>query len=106
MYGKHPIELGLDPVDNGLATIAQHYGSVATLEEAIAHYGAGGRTIIDGPSRSVAYDNANKTTGARGFALTADQPADLVAFLQLLADAALLRDPQFAHPWPVHRDQR
>ena len=72
-----------------------HDGSVATLEEAIDHYAAGGRTIADGPYRGVGHDNPNKS--AVHPAASRSPPAsaaDLVAFLQSLTDEALLRDPR------------
>jgi cytochrome c peroxidase len=78
-----------------------HDGSVFTLEEAIDHYAAGGRTIADGPYRGVGRDNPNKSASIRGFSLTADQRADLVAFLQSLTDEHVLRDPRFGNPWPT-----
>src|SRR5262249_18169206 len=38
-----------------------HDGSVATLEEAVDHYAAGGRTIAGGPHAGVGHDNPNKS---------------------------------------------
>ena len=78
-------------------------GSVATLEDAIDHYAAGGRTIPGGPDQGVGRDNPNKSPAIRGFMLTAAQRADLVAFLQSLTDEELLRDPRFANPWVSSR---
>ena len=80
-----------------------HDGSVATLEDAVDHYAAGGRTIADGPYRGVGRDNPNKTRSLQGFSLTHDQRADLVAFLHSLTDEELLRDERFANPWPATR---
>jgi cytochrome c peroxidase len=77
-----------------------HDGSIATLEDAIEHYAAGGRTISAGPNRGIGRENPNKTQAIQGFQLTREQRADLVAFLQSLTDEALLRDPRFANPWP------
>ena len=77
-----------------------HDNSVPTLEDAIAHYAAGGRTIQDGPRRGVGHGNPNKSDAIRGFTPTAGQRADLVAFLRSLTDEELLRDPRFANPWP------
>jgi cytochrome c peroxidase len=74
---------------------------VATLEEAIDHYAAGGRTIAVGPHRGVGRANVNKSPSVRGFSLTAEQRADLVAFLHSLTDGPLLTDPRFANPWPA-----
>jgi len=77
-----------------------HDGSVATLDEAIDHYAAGGRTIASGPNAGVGRDNPNKTPAIRGFTLTPEQRSDLLAFLHSLTDEALLKDPRFADPWP------
>jgi cytochrome c peroxidase len=80
-----------------------HDGSVATLEDAIDHYAAGGRTMAGGPYRGVGRDNPNKSASIRGFAITSAGRADLVAFLQSLTGRALLDDPRFANPWPDPR---
>jgi cytochrome c peroxidase len=76
-----------------------HDGSVATLEEAIDHYAAGGRTIPDGPRRGIGRDNPNKSPTIRGFGISQAERADLIAFLRSLTDEALLRDPRFSNPW-------
>lgn len=103
-------ELTRDPKDVGkfkpptLRNIAvtapyMHDGSVATLDAAIDHYGAGGRTITDGAYAGVGRDNPNKSASVRGFTLSSRQRADLVAFLDSLTDEALLVDPRFTNPW-------
>src|SRR5262245_7394130 len=76
-----------------------HDGSATTLEDVIAHYAAGGRTIADGPHRGVGHDNPNKSPVVAGFTLSAADREDLIAFLQSLTDEALLHDPRFANPW-------
>jgi cytochrome c peroxidase len=76
-----------------------HDGSISSLEEVLDHYAAGGRTIADGEYRGVGHDNPNKSEAIRGFALTAGQRADLLAFLKSLTDEAVLHDPRFANPW-------
>lgn len=76
-----------------------HDGSAATLEDVVAHYAAGGRTIADGPYRGVGHDNPHKSPSVRGFALSDAQRADLIAFLQSLTDEPLLHDPRFSNPW-------
>lgn len=76
-----------------------HDGSVATLDDVIAHYSVGGRTIAEGPMRGVGHDNPNRSATVRGFALSAEQREDLIAFLRSLTDEAILRDPRFANPW-------
>jgi len=103
-------EITRDPKDVGkfkaptLRNIAvtgpyMHDGSVATLEAALDHYAAGGRTIAGGSNRGVGRDNPNKSPSIQGFALTAPQRADLVAFLQSLTDEPLLHDSRFGNPW-------
>src|SRR5262245_49506374 len=76
-----------------------HDGRAATLEDVIAHYAAGGRTIASGPHQGVGRDNPNKSPTIRGFELTAEQRGDLTAFLRALTDEPLLHDPRFADPW-------
>lgn len=83
-----------------------HDGSVATLEEAIEHYAAGGRTISQGPYQGIGRDNPNKSAAIHGFTLTAAQRADLIAFLESLTDEELLHDPRFADPWPSRPGDR
>lgn len=78
-----------------------HDGSVATLEDVLDHYAAGGRTITDGPHRGIGRDNPNKAAAIAGFPLTLSQRSDLIAFLQSLTDESLLTDPRFANPWPA-----
>jgi len=87
----------------GVTAPYMHDGSVATLEDAIQHYAAGGRTVASGQYQGVGRDNPNKSTTLQGFTLTNDQRSDLVAFLQSLTDEALLRDPRLANPWPDRR---
>lgn len=77
-----------------------HDGSIATLDEVIDHYAAGGRTIRSGPNAGVGRDNPLKSSFLPGFTLTAQERADLIAFLESLTDEQFLRDPRFADPWP------
>jgi cytochrome c peroxidase len=76
-----------------------HDGSAATLEDVIAHYAAGGRTIADGPNRGIGHDNPGKSPTVRGFSLSAEQRDDLIAFLRSLTDDPLLHDRRFSNPW-------
>jgi len=80
-----------------------HDGSIATLEEVIDHYAAGGRTIAEGPYKGVGHDNPNKSSIVRGFTLTPDQKSDLIEFLKTLTDEALLHDPALSDPWGARR---
>jgi cytochrome c peroxidase len=70
-----------------------HDGSLATLDDVIEHYAAGGRTIADGPYKGIGHDNPNKSPIVGGFTLSTEQKSDLIAFLNTLTDEAFLRDP-------------
>jgi cytochrome c peroxidase len=65
-----------------------HDGSIATLDEALDHYVAGGRT-----------SNPLKSTGLQPLNLTPDERRDLIAFLESLTDDEALRDPRWSDPW-------
>jgi len=83
----------------GVTAPYMHDGSVATLEDALAHYAAGGRTIADGPNRGNGHDNPGKSPTVRGFPLSVEQRDDLIAFLRALTDEELLHDPRLSNPW-------
>lgn len=76
-----------------------HDGSIATLEQVLDHYVAGGRTIKDGPYAGRGHDNPNKDPRIAGIGLTPRNRADLLAFLRSLTDKAVLHDARFANPW-------
>lgn len=75
-----------------------HDGSVSTLEAAIDHYSAGGRTIKTGPNAGVGFNNPNKSEFIKSFELTPGDKADLLAFLRSLTDRSLLTNPQYSDP--------
>ncbi len=77
-----------------------HDGSIATLAEVIKHYEAGGRTVAEGPHKGVGSASPLKSEFVKGFELTDQERADLVAFLESLTDHAFISDPRFADPWP------
>lgn len=77
-----------------------HDGSIKTLDEVIDHYAAGGRTIESGPHAGVGRRNPLKSSFVPGFQLTAEERADLLAFLRSLTDREFLTDPKFSNPWP------
>ena len=66
-----------------------HDGSLATLDEVIDHYAAGGRLNLPNKSRIL-----------RPIRLSAAERADLIEFLKSLTDNALLHDPRWSDPWP------
>ncbi len=68
-----------------------HDGSLRTLDDVLDHYARGGA------------HNPNQSPFVAGFTLTADQRADLKAFLDSLTDETFLHNPAFANPWPVKR---
>jgi cytochrome c peroxidase len=67
-----------------------HDGSLATLEDVIDHYAAGGK-----------FDHPNKSRILRPFRLTADEKRDLIEFLKSLTDEEMRHDPHWSNPWPA-----
>ncbi|HEX4339519.1 MAG TPA: MbnH family di-heme enzyme [Polyangiaceae bacterium] len=80
-----------------------HDGSIATLDEVLDHYAAGGRTIATGPNAGDGSKNPFKSGFVHGFTATADERADLIAFLNSLTDDDFLKDPRFSDPWPAYK---
>ena len=76
-----------------------HDGSIATLDEVLDHYSAGGRTLTSGPNAGVGSANPFRSEFVTGFTLSAEERRDLLAFLAALTDDAFLADPRFADPW-------
>lgn len=76
-----------------------HDGSIATLEEVLDHYAAGGRTISDGEYAGVGHDSPSKGRFVRGFDLSDSEKADIVEFLKTLTDDEFLTNPHFANPF-------
>ena len=75
-----------------------HDGSVATLQEAIAHYQAGGRTIEGGELSGIGRTNPYKSSFIKGFEITESEIDDLVAFLNSLTDQEFLSNPDYSDP--------
>ena len=103
-------DVTMDPKDMGmfkapsLRNIAvtapyMHDGSVATLSEVLDHYAAGGRTIKSGPNAGAGKNNPMKDKLLRGFKLSDEQRADVIAFLESLTDETFLTDPELSDPW-------
>ena len=76
-----------------------HDGSVKTLEDAIDHYRAGGRTIRSGPLAGVGSANPNKSEFVKGFELTPGEKADLLEFLRSLTDSGIAAEGRWSDPW-------
>lgn len=106
-------EITLKPSDMGrfkaptLRNIAltapyMHDGSIPTLEKAIEHYEAGGRTIHAGQWAGVGSQNPLKSSFVKGFKLSDREKQDLLAFLRSLTDESFIRNPAFSDP---HRDR-
>ncbi|MEZ6028261.1 MAG: di-heme enzyme [Hyphomonadaceae bacterium] len=77
-----------------------HDGSLQTLDEVLDHYAAGGRLIPAG-SANAGDGRASplKSPLVTGFQLSAQERADLIAFLEALTDESFLTDPRFSDPW-------
>ena len=76
-----------------------HDGSLATLEEVLRHYEAGGRVIEEGPYAGDGRANPYKSGLVAGFTLTDGEREDLLAFLGSLTDEAFLTDPALSDPF-------
>ena len=104
------VEVSLDPIDMGrfkapsLRNIAvtapyMHDGSLATLDEVIDHYAAGGRKIESGPNTGNGAASPLKSEFVTGFLITEQEREDLKAFLESLTDERFLTNPAHANPW-------
>ncbi|MGH1341849.1 MAG: MbnH family di-heme enzyme [Nannocystales bacterium] len=76
-----------------------HDGSIATLDEVVATYAAGGRLIEEGPLAGDGRANPYKSSFVSGFAMSEQDQADLIAFLESLTDEVFISDPKFSDPW-------
>jgi cytochrome c peroxidase len=72
----------------GVTAPYMHDGSLATLQDVIDHYAAGGKM-----------DHPNKSRIVRKLNLSAQDRKDLVEFLKSLTDEEMLHDPRWADPW-------
>ena len=76
-----------------------HDGSIATLEGVLDFYAAGGRNITSGPYAGDGRQNPNKSSLVAQINLSAQDKADLVAFLKTLTDEEFLTNPKLANPF-------
>lgn len=88
---QKPLDIGKfrPPTLRNIAVTApyMHDGSIATLEDVIDHYAAGGR-----------FEHPNKTHILHSFSLAGTDRNDLVEFLKSLTDEQLLHDPRWSDP--------
>lgn len=83
----------------GLTAPYMHDGSIATLENVVRHYAAGGRVIADGPFAGDGRRNPIKSGLIPGFEISDGEVTDLVAFLDSLTDPGFISDPRFGNPF-------
>jgi cytochrome c peroxidase len=76
-----------------------HDGSIATLDEVIRTYEAGGRLIADGPYAGDGRASPLKSGLVAGFTLDDQERRDLIAFLEALTDDTFLSDPALSDPY-------
>ena len=76
-----------------------HDGSIATLEDVLAHYDVGGRTIRRGPHAGVGSTNPYRAEFMKRIGFTPREKLDMLAFLRALTDSTFLTDPRFSNPW-------
>lgn len=77
-----------------------HDGSIASLPEVLDHYARGGRRIEAGAFAGDGSRNPYKSVFIRGFELTEQERADVLAFLEALTDEEILRDEKLSDPFP------
>jgi cytochrome c peroxidase len=83
----------------GVTAPYMHDGSIATLDDVLDHYAAGGRTVPSGDNAGVGRDNPHKSTLIRPFEATRAEKQDVVAFLHSLTDEGFLVDTALSNPF-------
>lgn len=76
-----------------------HDGSIATLEDVLDFYAAGGRNITSGPHAGDGRKNPLKSDLITLINLDAQERADIVAFLKTLTDHDFLTNPKLSDPF-------
>jgi cytochrome c peroxidase len=66
-----------------------HDGSLADLSQVLDHYAKGGRARVDGKTDPL----------LKPFALSEQEKADIIAFLESLTDEAFISNQKFSNPW-------
>jgi cytochrome c peroxidase len=78
-----------------------HDGSVASIQEVIDLYAAGGRIIEEGVLKGDGRFNENKHPFIKGFSISAEEKNDLIQFLSTLTDTSYLGNPYFLNPFRI-----
>ncbi|WP_213996633.1 MbnH family di-heme enzyme [Arsukibacterium sp.] len=105
-------EITMNPADDGrfraptLRNIAltapyMHDGSLATLEQVIDFYTAGGRNIGSGTHAGDGRQHPGKSQFVAGFELTTNERAAVLAFLHSLTDPHFITNQDHSNPWPL-----
>lgn len=76
-----------------------HDGSLATLEEVLDFYAAGGRELIDGPNAGDGRRHPGKSAFIRGFTLTGQEREDVINFLRSLTDRGFVTRAELSDPF-------
>jgi cytochrome c peroxidase len=76
-----------------------HDGRIETLEDVLRPYEAGGRYTEEGTLRGVGRRNTYKSTFIKGFSLSDEERAEVLAFRQSLTDRSILQNPHFGDPF-------
>lgn len=76
-----------------------HDGSLATLEEVIDFYAAGGRELTGGPNAGDGRRHPSKSPFIRGFTLTEQEREDVIGFLRSLTDRSFVIRPELSDPF-------
>ena len=77
-----------------------HDGSIATLEEVLDVYAAGGRNIAQGPHAGDGRQNPHKSELVSLIDLNTQEKSDIVTFLKTLTDHEFITDSRYSDPWP------
>ena len=76
-----------------------HDGSMATLEDVLDFYAAGGRVILSGPHAGDGRLSPLKSDLIAQIQLTVAEKADIISFLKTLTDHEFLTNPEFSDPF-------
>jgi len=79
-----------------------HDGTIASLEEVLRFYAAGGRNVTSGPHASDGRANPYKSDLVARIDLSEQEQADIVAFLKTLTDHEFLTNPRHADPFAAN----